>query len=326
MENKRFDVVGLNWFWQIVGLLEGGHEPTAELWDNLFHSPAYATLTTHPPLERDFLTAKFREAFKPRPLMGADTLERSKHDPYLAHYLRVRGLRDSIMQDAKYLESQALEVFDTALEAVRRWLPATYHFATEPQVCFAVFAYDSRCTRPIVIDILFAIELRTALPLLMGHEFFHHAAAELLVYDPQTIPTAAAPMVAAMRQVQEEGIADYIYKIADSEYMTLVNTSRYVIERLDSLLGQWSNGPTAEIGHEFHAAIPRNGHPTGYYMTSVILERIGKTPLIDEVGNPFGFFRLYQHAAEGSDLPTFSPAALAVIEQLEREYRFAMPQ
>jgi hypothetical protein len=57
-------------------------------------------------------------------------------------------------------------------------------------------------------------------------------------------------------------------------------------------------------------------------MANVIIEQLGRGPLIDEIGNPFCFFSLYKQAADmkGGDTPSFSDSAIELVQELEERY------
>ena len=65
-----------------------------------------------------------------------------------------------------------------------------------------------------------------------------------------------------------------------------------------------------------------SGHPTGYYMTRVIVAEFGTGRLIADFGNPFAFFRLYDEAARQSEagVPVLSDDALSFLASLEAKY------
>ena len=57
-------------------------------------------------------------------------------------------------------------------------------------------------------------------------------------------------------------------------------------------------------------------------MANLIIEQLGKETLVEDIGNPFAFFRLYKKAADkkGGNTPTFSDKAIDFIQSLEKRY------
>ena len=77
-----------------------------------------------------------------------------------------------------------------------------------------------------------------------------------------------------------------------------------------------------ELGRKLRDLVPLSGHPTGFYMSNLIIDQLGKDALIKEIGNPFTFFRLYNQGADkkGNEAPTFSEKAIRFIQSLEEKY------
>ena len=57
-------------------------------------------------------------------------------------------------------------------------------------------------------------------------------------------------------------------------------------------------------------------------MANLIIEQLGKDVLVEDVKNPFAFFRHYKEAADKKkgDAPTFSQKSIEFILSLERRY------
>lgn len=94
----------------------------------------------------------------------------------------------------------------------------------------------------------------------------------------------------------------------------------------------WGPGDAAAVGAELRKRLPWSGHPTGFYMASLIRARLGLDALVATTGDPFAFFRAYQRAVTQFDatdpdpaddaIPTaFSPAAMRTLDRLERGFR-----
>ncbi len=79
------------------------------------------------------------------------------------------------------------------------------------------------------------------------------------------------------------------------------------------------SGDLKRIGIELRKTIPMSGHPIGYFMTQAIVQTLGKKALLEQGGNPFEFFRLYNRAAkiQRERFPAFSEKSMMLINQLE---------
>ena len=79
---------------------------------------------------------------------------------------------------------------------------------------------------------------------------------------------------------------------------------------------------TGYISSEVYELLDFGGHPQGFYMSSLIKEKIGLEPLINSFDNPVEFIRLYNQAAEQSDSSAFvfSPKAMKYLGKLEEQY------
>jgi len=77
-----------------------------------------------------------------------------------------------------------------------------------------------------------------------------------------------------------------------------------------------------DLGGKLRTAVPRSGHPTGYYMAETIVGVLGKDALIRTVSNPFAFFRAYNDAASKKVVgtPLFSKKAMDFLRSLEKRY------
>jgi hypothetical protein len=142
-------------------------------------------------------------------------------------------------------------------------------------------------------------------------------------------------------QIQAEGIADQIDKAPwfDPERSGDLPTGRQgyarrfkdavaatpgLIVELDSLIQAMSEAQSGErtgLAEEIAELVPMSGHPTGFFMARLIRAELGDARLLEEIGNPFAFCRVYHEAAQRSksDVPTFSEMGLAYLVGLEAQ-------
>lgn len=316
--DNRFDFSGMDRFWAVAAILESGREPDREQWEALFNTPGYAVLIQSE-FTKEFFIEKFKWAFMPQNAAALDAAIKAGGDPFLSHYVRVKGMKDQIGIQREKLEAAALTLAEEALGATLSWLPRD-QVGNYPPVSFLIFANDARGYPHVVVDVVFAIEQGSRLPLMLGHEFFHFYASKLLVFDPEKTGPAEKSLFWVLRQIHEEGIADQIHALADGQYEEMVKKTPEIIRAMDALLCEMADFPEKreDLGRQLQKLVPRAGHPTGFYMASVVLKQLGKQALIREVGNPFAFFHQYNRAAEMAEgVPTFSKEAMNQIARLE---------
>ncbi|MBI5546830.1 MAG: hypothetical protein HY901_23350 [Deltaproteobacteria bacterium] len=175
-----------------------------------------------------------------------------------------------------------------------------------------IFGPDGRGYAPIVVDTLFAQEMRAdALTRFLGHEF-HHFYRNLLTprLRPKCVDGADAEILWALNQLQAEGVADQVNVRTDLEaggplpnhlraYLSWMGETPSRLERLQSLVLDASHAGSApdDLRRAIREVLPRSGHPNGYYMARLVLEVLGKERLVAHVGNPIAFVRDYQEAA-----------------------------
>jgi hypothetical protein len=93
---------------------------------------------------------------------------------------------------------------------------------------------------------------------------------------------------------------------------------------MDRILTEMADPPelTNVLGRQFQSFIPQSGHPTGFYMASLIEEEMGTEELKRVVRDPFGFFELYDRAAEANGTaPRLSNRGLVYLRSLAARYR-----
>lgn len=323
------DLSGVERYLEITALLERNLEPTPAQWDSLFATPGYAVLTASEFTRQDF-ERRFRLAFMPSrqaELEARLKTETGFNAQFLPHYVKARTMRGEI--ERRLTDFRTAAFADEALARARRFLPSSLPDG-QPKVAFVVFAPDARGYNPVVIDILLANDREEFLDI-VAHEFHHW-------YRTRLAPDFSrdADILWVIQQLQLEGIADlinvpaWIGQRADTwsppnrQFVEYYRKSPEIIATLDALLSRMPDEPKQRraLGQQLRRALPRSGHPTGYFMAETIVAALGRDALIGTIPNPFAFFPLYDEAArkKGGDTPRFSKKALDFVASLEARY------
>lgn len=295
-----FSVKALREFWNIEEIFSKGEIPTEEGWNELFNTPGYSVLIEIE-FERDLLIRNISQAFIPWKNI---TTDQSK-DRLINHFRSAREKKKEINQTVLELLKQK-DLGAEALNLTNSWLPKKADHL--PPVSFLIFDYDARGYDPIIIDALWATENTDEVLGLLTHEFFHHYAGKLLVYRSKT--EGEKSLINAIKQIQEEGIADHIYRMKNNGSKDRGYNSSKIIDRISDL-AETKNYD--KLGAEIWRILPRSGHVIGFYMVEKILEEVEKDRLIQTVGNPVDFFNLYNKVTDKSG---FSKEFIEKIERL----------
>ncbi len=335
-----FDFTGIEQFIEIAAILEQGQEPSENEWEKLFSTPGYEVLTESE-FSRKFFMDHFRMAFMPSESEALDqAMEKEKelpfHRRYAHHFKSAKNSMDEIELQMKQLREQAPGIMEVSRKEALNYLPEIIDETGFVPVSFVIFSNDARGYTPVVIDILFSIELDDNLPLLLGHELHHYFRNQILAYDPDTIPAEDKDLLWVLNQVQAEGIADQIDKkklVMDPDgplyffsdrWKSMVKNAPEFLVLMDEKLNKMQDTEEQRLftGQQLRENLPMSGHPIGFYMTNIILGEKGKEVLIEEMGNPFAFFRLYRQAAKTHpvDAPVFSNKTMQVISDMEEQY------
>ncbi len=337
-KDTGFDFSGMEQFFVIASILEEDREPSAEKWNRLFETPGYNVLTDGE-FTREFFADRFKIVFMPSKAYELEqALKKEQDQPFhlqhVHHYVQARENKEELKDYMNELKANAAEILDNSAEKAKRYLPPIDDQGYIP-VSFLIFANDARGYTPVVIDMLFAVELGDLLHVLIGHELHHYYRSKVLVYDRDVVEEEDENLIWVFDQIHCEGMADQIdkRKLISSEdgplhffagqWEAMVQNAPEYINEMDKLLCEIADYPKRkeEISSQLRKKLPMSGHPVGFYMTNVVIENLGKEELVEKAGNPFAFFRLYNNAA-GIDNrhTTFSKKAIKVIEELENKY------
>jgi hypothetical protein len=338
--STSLDVSGIRQFWSIVDLLVEDTEPERTAWDSLLATPGYRALTASE-FTPSFFQENFRLAYMPsrQYALARQLGEDGRAARYLRHYRQV-------LEQRAELETFTAELpgSDKLGEPGRRaaeWLPPPPPSEDVP-VALVVFDMDGRGYDPIVLDVLAAKDMDLAA--FLGHEAHHWYRNRNTPIDWERVAPEDEAVLWTLNQIQGEGIADMIDKRPWVEgevppprqgyaqrYRDALAATPQFLKQLDSLMALLATPPgggisehtafRTAIGDQLAEAVPMSGHPTGYFMASVILEELGRERLRTNIGNPLAFFRTYDEAArQTTGRPALSDAALRTLVELEERY------
>ncbi len=339
VQTDSLDFSGVDQFLEITATLEKGTDPSPEDWEALFETPGYSMLTQSE-FSRTFFREGFRLVFMPSLQEELEKRldeekERPAHFRFLHHYLDAKQRREAMAEYADSLRANAGTLLEASALKAKQFLPPIEADDYIP-VSFVVFASDARGYTPVVVDILFAMELGERLHYLIGHELHHFYRNQILAFDREQIRPVDANIVWVIDQIHAEGVADQIDKrllisdedgpmhgMADRWEEMVVQTPAYLKQMNEALEGVAAGAEEIDVaGTRLREMLPMSGHPVGFYMTNLIIRELGEELLIEQTGNPFAFFRLYNRAARAAngESPLLSAGAMEVIGDLESRY------
>lgn len=330
--NSNFDFSGITKFWEIADILKNNKQPSEQQWNELFKTPGYRVLLKWE-FSRSFFKENFSLVFMPSQREALNrALKAGINRSHLRHYIKVRNNRTLINeQERKIKYSNYSQI---AINRTLKFLPQN-HVNQLPPVSFIIFESNGRGTSPIVVDLAATIEWNIVG--FLAHEFHHWYRNRELKYRTYGIAAEDAPIINVLSRIEAEGIADQVDKIkwfteasnSVSQYArTFINDvgkTPYVIQKMDNYLSAIAQDQSKKFlySRKFQNLLPELGHTTGYFMSSLILQKFSRNDLVKCVGNPFRFIKLYDKAAKLSsgNYPGLSDKALEAINELERKYR-----
>ena len=329
------DFSGMDQFWLIESDLIKDIPPSDAQWNTFFETPAYQIL-----LAGGFSREEFEHQLQ-LALMPSKATELTKElendDQYsslLHHYMRVKGMEEEMKKQQVQLQKNQL--IETALSMAKSFLPDSFQYKNAlPPVSFII--YENATTRSpsgIVIDLLYSIDFQSYIPYSIAHEAYHFFLDKIKRYQLPPKNHPEYPITQILNQLETEGIADQIDKkkfflhkglLANcnwaKSYQYYLSISPKIIHQLDEFFIHMATSPQSDT-RIIQDIIPMNGHPTGYFMASAIIEKMGKRALIKETANPFAFFRLYNEVAlkDKKHYPAFSDITMQYLDKLEKKY------
>lgn len=354
--NPGFDFSGIEEFWKIVDILKTDKEPTEEQWQSMFETPGYAELIRRE-FKPEYFTNTMRAVYRPSQKSLAEKLiqEDKQKGGFFSWYtpLVIEGFRNADRDrdwiQARIKELKSYPYLKKAAEEALRFLPEE-QAEDYPAVAFIIFN-DSRGYTPLIIGLSEKEDLSPAeldclhrqghdkhwpFVLHLAHEAFHLYRDKRQEFDFPKRNNPDYPIIWILGQIENEGIGDLINReqlyFDDGCFAGTDRAERYrkeqeaqpsIIRIMDAILTEMAVNPSliGQLGRQLRSFIPQSGHPTGYFMSSVIVEQFGKEALVKIVRNPFKFFYLYNEAArKNRQVPVLSDQAIKFIKTLESRY------
>jgi hypothetical protein len=202
---------------------------------------------------------------------------------------------------------------------------------------------DARGYEWIVVDGLLAAEMGNLLDFLIAHEYHHQCRDAVLCYDKNDVDEQDTDVMWVLNQIHAEGIADHIdkphwfydenpvpaYSDFVEQYRSEVKDAEGTLNLIDEAIEtgcvsgkshKESGKSHKEIGRRVREILPLSGHPIGYFMSNIISEASFTAEMIESVGNPFEFIRLYDRARETREKSVLSEATTDLLGELEDRY------
>ncbi len=328
------DFSGVDEFWRIAGILTKDAEPTDAEWRSLFSTAGYRLVT------RRITTTKsdLEIALRPSKRAVFDSLSKLNSDDsskvrrlalVVARRTAVTRYRDSV--------AGALPVQRAVALASRFLPPHATDGKTPPLVAFALFGPEAYSVGPqaVVVDLDY-VYVAGGLTELLAHEFHHSYVAGLKHGRFPASDDPSTPLVQALANARNEGIADLIDKPYPVTYPRGSGMETYarryneayvrtpqVLGAIDSALTVAADDSSKlrEVGRRAQQLMLFGGHSNGSYMAREIYETFGVDSLYPGEVDFFAFWRVYAEAElkRGSAAP-FSPKAVELLGALEAQY------
>lgn len=364
-KNPNFEFSGVHEFWKIMDVLIQDKEPTNEQWDALFNTPGYVELlrrefkaeTFKQYYRAAYMPSKIAdiERMKNAASDGGNKFRIWFTNAMFESLNYARENKEKIIAKVKSFDT--FPYTENSTKELLKFLPED-SVGAPPDVSFIIFN-DSRGYIPVIMSIneltreeeLLTPERLAILQsqghskqlphvLYFAHEFFHYYRDQRLEIRFPDRESDDYSLIWQLDQIENEGIADLINVsqlyldgccFADTEWARQIREEQAqqpdVLRKFDKILGIIHCDPhkQKELNAQIRRLITRAGHPTGFYMTNVILEQLGKQALVEVVRNPFKFFFLYNIAAKkDGSVPAFSTNSIQLMKDLERKYSLSL--
>jgi hypothetical protein len=308
----------VDYAFKIIDQLESGDLPTDQDWEALFESEGYAIRLCKTPDLRFLIKEAYELVFLKKNKSQKDSLIALPltvdKDLYfklvISNLERLRQNQAGVQSFMDEIELEALQV--KAFKKVHQYLPArvTGEMPRLYDIAFAVFEPDALVTDcGMVIDIMNASKMGEAgLIDLLAHEIHH-------LYRNQYHSGFTHPLLAQLNNLQSEGIADLVDKklppiqelygfpqsIIDFYNWEYTHTPEK-LQKLDSLTNAHLDKKLGfkEYDEILAGFFAQGGHPNGFYMANLIVEKLGQERLLEKFEDPQSFLLMYQEAAKKS--------------------------
>jgi hypothetical protein len=329
------DFSGMDAFWPVVDVLARDVEPSAAQWHTLFSTIGYRlSIRMVNTTQRDM-----EIALRPSNRALFDSLAKLPDTDDDAN--RIRHIARAVTHRAELLQyrdsvTSALPIAQAIARAAQFLPPHATDGKRPPLVAFAIFRDDAYSLgQQIVVD-LDHVYVEGGLTDLLAHEFHHSYLSTLNRLQFSTLADPSGPLLRALNNARNEGIADLIDKphplAFDKSPGMAAYAKRYnaayartpqVIQSIDSALAVAAGDSTKlrEVGARVAQLLPSNGHYNGSYVAREIYETFGVDSLYPGVSNPFAFWRTYGEAERRHGRPwPFSAKAQQLLDALEKTH------
>lgn len=335
-----FDPTAVTAFWAIADRLEQGIEPTAVEWSRLVDHPAYAELAGHE--GRAYAPETIRDrmdlVFNPSRAGELEAKLEQDAEGMTAHFASLKTKRTRV--EGYVHDLGADDWVQRVMADVRPFLPAgTDTQEADPLFVPLIFSFDLRYGYQIFIfDPSYGAEQPASIEYHARSFALNYYRDLQLVVHPGRLKAKHAEAVALLATLEQHGFMENIRpknavfagnparQEADTKaFEAGLEEAPAAIGQLDRMLAEIGKSP-AETGSWSvlsSMSLPLEGRPVGFFMARTIIDQLGKEQLAAVLGDPFGFVRLYNEAANrtAGALPCFSEAAVRLISGLEKEYR-----
>lgn len=342
------DLASVNYFFEIADKIADRQQISDQEWDSLFNTKGYSILTKRI-IKKNDIKEIMSLGFDPEQITQRDSLlsipfEELMDGPAYTNVLMLRNIKD--MQDnwdelKKFLKSYDFGLLEVnAIKKLREFLPNPIDsLLVLPPTSVLCMDPEARSLRDgIIMDFNLLYKNPNGMVGLLAHEMFHTYCSALVDHD--FLYTNS--VVAALELLLNEGLTDQVDKdnpytllegigipdVIKEKYIYAYENTPQILQELDSLAVSYIDGnmEQKEFWRKAYNHIAFEGHPNGYYMTSMI-KRQG---LLDELkvnfANPVAFARIYNKAAAAENSYTFSEKFMKYIEDFENNYKMKQEQ
>ena len=318
-------------YFEIVDELRQDKDPAPGVWQAFFEQTGnQLALKSYRrgPGFRDTLKSLIQRVYMPS---RSVQLQNTRVDVILENILYTRDQEAAIKEHMVFVKEGA--VMDSMYAIAYRYLPTDRHKKLNNLKVYYIgpLTPDSRALND-TLYINTAMEARffpKRTVYIGAHELHHILLGSETTYKAMTTDQARYAGVAMVaNSLLREGVADLVDKkhfllpSHDTIYRPLMEKS---LLESDSLIRELNaelerSGNSAAHRPQVRNLVSRGGHAPGHYM-ALVIERNGYLPeLLKNIDSPFHFLYIYNKAAakDGAKPATFSPAAIAFLQRVEK--------
>lgn len=322
-------------FWKLVNLLKKDQPLTDELWNKFYSIEANKEYASKNISDDDLFQYKnsleivFRPSYK-----NLLQEEINAKNEWVIKTNRYREYEEELKEYCKILKSK--DYASLMHEQAYRQLPTSMQQPCKDLKIYIIpigadaAAHDT--TIYLSLHILYFFDKHNEAAI-AGHELHHVLREDFKSKKP--IEEKHEGVIYFLESIQNEGVADLIDKkiVIDhndqlpSELQwksALIMHNEDVIQKIDQMLknAHLSNDTNTISEDDVRNLIMHtSGHVPGFYMATIITKQLYHTEMIENISNPFHFFKLYNTAAiKETTAPQFSIESIKYIEQLENYY------